>query len=132
MTGFEYLAQPISSLRRAICLCLNKQDTLTGRSELGMQQCQLLLQLSSPLQHSHHSLTWLCILSQGEILTPLSLSLYHFPCLVPPFTLSDVLLSPIFISLMKKSSDDCGTRVGGQHSKVCARVGWGYVVRFKD
>lgn len=37
VTEFDYPAQPIISLRYTICLSLNKQHTLTGRSELGMQ-----------------------------------------------------------------------------------------------
>lgn len=43
VTEFEYQVEPITSLWFSICLSLNKQDTLTGRSELEMQQCQLSL-----------------------------------------------------------------------------------------
>lgn len=128
VTEFEYLAQPISSLWFTFCLSLNKQDTLTGRSELGMQAVSasiiaLLSFVAQPLSYLA------CIPSQGRnshFFVSIIISPSH---LVPPFTLSDVLSSSIFISLcssshveMKKSSDDCGTCVGGEHSKVCV---WG-------
>lgn len=78
VTEFEYLAQPISSLWFTICLSLNKQDTLTGRSELGTQAVSV--SIIALLSFAAQPLGYLArILSRGEILTSLSPSLYLFP-----------------------------------------------------
>lgn len=113
---FQYLAQSISSLCFTICLSLNKQDTVTGRSELGMQAMSVsIIALAAAWLPGSYPFSGInCHFSVSIII-----SLF---CLVPPFTLSYVL-SSIFISLcssshveMKKSSEDC---IGGEHSEAC-------------
>ena len=125
VTEFEYLAQPISSLWFTICLSLNKQDTLTGRSELGMQavSASITALLSFAAQPLGYLAPYPFSGRNSHFFVSIIISLSY---LVPPFTLSNVLSSSIFISLcssshveMKKSLDDCSTCVGGQHSKVC-------------
>lgn len=133
LTEFEYLAQPISSLWLTICVSLNKQDTdwevRTGNAG------SVSFHYSSPLLCST---AWYPFSGRNaHFFVSSIISLFY---LVPPFSLSDVLSSSIFISLcssshvqMKKSSDDWATCVRGEHTNVCVQgTRRRYVERFKD
>ena len=127
VTEFEYLAQPISSLRLTICLSLNKQDTLTGRSDLGMQAVSA--SITAPLSFAAQPLGYLARIPflgrNSHFFVSLS-PIKSLPLLFPTFFLPPFLSRSVHQVMLRWRNPQMIAALALEESIQKCVCGWGW------